>query len=88
MKNLHRCLSLILLFLLAFELPGLPLWAGNGAYRYHLPAKPYGVDPEAITVIGAARDYVVQKDDTLLDIAPNFDLGFSEIQVPYKDIDP
>jgi L,D-transpeptidase ErfK/SrfK len=81
-------LSLILLQLLAFELPCLPLWAGNGAYRYHLPVRPYGVDPEAITVIGAPRDYIVQKDDTLLDIARNFNLGFSEIQMPYKDIDP
>ena len=54
----------------------------------HVRPMAYGVDPEAITVIGAARDYVVQKDDTLLDIARNFDLGFSEIQVPYKDIDP
>ena len=88
MKSFHNCLFFILVHLLAFELPCSPLWAGNGAYRYHLPVRPYGVDPKAITVIGAPRDYIVQKDDTLLDIARNFNLGFSEIQVPYKDIDP
>ncbi|MDP3017665.1 MAG: L,D-transpeptidase family protein, partial [Deltaproteobacteria bacterium] len=62
--------------------------AGNGAFTYRLPARPYGIDIQAITVIGALQTYIVQKDDTLLDIARNFDLGFSEIQLPYKELDP
>ena len=61
---------------------------GDGAFSYHLPNRSYGVDIQAMTVIGASQTYVVQKEDTLLDIARNFDLGFSEIQLPYKEIDP
>jgi L,D-transpeptidase ErfK/SrfK len=41
-----------------------------------------------MTVIGAPQTYTVQQEDTLLDIARNFDLGFSEIQLLYKEIDP
>lgn len=65
-----------------------PLLAGDGAYRYRLPIRPYGVDIQAITVIGSPQTYTVQNGDTLLDIARNFDLGFSEIHLLCKDIDP
>ena len=78
--------SLIILFLIV--LPHPPLFAGDGAYTYRFPTRPYGNDIEAITVIGSPQTYIVQKDDTLLDIARNFDLGFSEIQFLYKDLDP
>jgi len=79
------------LLIINFFLLGLlhsPLLAGNGAYRYRPPIRFYGVDTKAMTVIGAPQTYIVQKDDTLLDIARNFDLGFSEIQLLYKDLDP
>lgn len=62
--------------------------AGDGAYTYRFPARTYGIDIQAITVIGAPQTYTVQAEDTLLDIARNFDLGFSEIQFLYKDLDP
>jgi L,D-transpeptidase ErfK/SrfK len=65
-----------------------PLLAGDGAYTYRFPNRPYGIDIQAITVIGAPQSYTVQAEDTLLDIARNFDLGFSEITLPYKDLDP
>jgi L,D-transpeptidase ErfK/SrfK len=48
----------------------------------------YGVDIQATTVVGVPQTYVIQTGDTLLDIARNFDLGFSEIQLPYKDLNP
>lgn len=80
-----------LLTLINFFLFGLfhsPLIAGDGAYYYRSPNRLYGIDIQAITVIGASQTYIVQKEDTLLDIARIFDLGFSEIQLLYKDLDP
>jgi L,D-transpeptidase ErfK/SrfK len=88
MKKYWICSLFILVsLLLTSHSPSVSL-AGNGAYRYRLPIRPYGVNRKAITVIGAPQTYVVQKDETLLDIARNFDLGFSEIQLLYKDLDP
>jgi L,D-transpeptidase ErfK/SrfK len=81
----------LLLTLINFLLIGLlysPLWSGEGAYFYRLPVRSDGVDIQAMTVIGAPQTYFTQKGDTLLDIARNFDLGFSEIQLPYKGLDP
>jgi L,D-transpeptidase ErfK/SrfK len=66
----------------------LPLIAGEGAFSYCFPQQSYGVDIQAKTVIGVSQAYVIQTGDTLLDIARNFNLGFSEIQLPYKDLDP
>jgi L,D-transpeptidase ErfK/SrfK len=65
-----------------------PLLAGERTFLYRLPARPYGIDIQAITVIGTPQTSTVQKEDTLLDIARNFDLGFSEIQLLYKHLDP
>jgi L,D-transpeptidase ErfK/SrfK len=81
----------LLLSLLNFLLIGLfysPSWSGEGAYFYHPPVRSRGVDIQAMTVIGVPQTYVVQKEETLLDIARNFDLGFSEIQLLYKNLDP
>ena len=77
-----------LISLVLIVLPHSLLFARDGAYTYRFPTRPYGNDIQAITVIGSLQTYVIQKDDTLLDIARNFDLGFSEIQLPYKDLDP
>jgi L,D-transpeptidase ErfK/SrfK len=62
--------------------------AGNAAFDYRPPKQPYGLDEEASTVIGAPQTYTVQKADTLLDIARNFNLGFSELQLLYRKVDP
>jgi len=85
-SRIFSLFSLISLFLIV--LPHPPLFAGDGAYTYRFPTRPYGNDIKAITVIGSPQTYIVQKDDTLLDIARNFDLGFSEIQTLYNNIDP
>ena len=45
-------------------------------------------DLRAQTVIGSPRPYLVQKKDTLLDIARYFDLGYNEIIGAYPDVDP
>lgn len=79
-------LAAVNLFLIGLLHPS--VFASNGAYRYRPPDRPHGVDIQATTVIGAPQTYIIQKGDTLLDIARNFDLGFSEIQLPYKDLDP
>jgi len=88
MKKPHISLFIALIKLFLIALSNCPLMAGNGAFTYRLPTLPYGIDIQAITVIGAPQTYIVQKEDTLLDIARNFDLGFSEIQILYKDLDP
>lgn len=44
--------------------------------------------PGGDTVIGAMRTYTVAKEDTLLDIARMFDLGYNEIRILYPDLDP
>jgi L,D-transpeptidase ErfK/SrfK len=75
---------LVLVFLLT--LPG--ELRAQVAYPYHPPQKNKRIDPSANTVIGASRDYVIKKDDTLLDIARNFDLGYNEMVLLYPDIDP
>jgi len=80
MKKFPIFLLLILIDLFFIGCPHSPLLAGDGAYSYRLPTRPYGIDLQANTVIGAPQSYIVQKDDTLLDIARNFDLGFSQIQ--------
>ncbi len=46
------------------------------------------VSPQANTLIGEPRTYVVQKGDTLLDVARRFDLGFLELQDLHRDVDP
>ncbi|MBS3920505.1 MAG: L,D-transpeptidase family protein [Deltaproteobacteria bacterium] len=88
MKKFPILLPITFINLLLVGLFHSSLLAGNGAFTYRLPTLPYGIDIQAITVIGAPQTYIVQKDDTLLDIARDFDLGFSEIQILHKDLDP
>lgn len=59
-----------------------------GAYPFCSPGPPESIDPSASTVIGAFRDYVIKKDETLLDIARAFDLGYLEVILVHPDIDP
>jgi L,D-transpeptidase ErfK/SrfK len=84
------CTSFRLILLSLFVTVSLPslLFAQAGVYEYRPPVHPYGLDPQAQTLIGAPQTYIVRKKDTLLDIARNFDLGFSEIRLPYKNVDP
>ena len=78
------CVLLMLVSLLL--LPGASF--ANGAYPYRFPTKKTGIDPSALTVIGASQDYAITKEDTLLDVARNFDLGYNELVLAYPKIDP
>ena len=60
----------------------------KGAYHYRMPENEDGIDPLARTVIGACRDYGIKQEDTLLDIARNFDLGYLELTRLHPHIDP
>jgi len=75
---------LLLLFLLL--LPG--KLHPKGAYHYCMPENRGGIDPSANTVIGAFRDYTIREEDTLLDIARKYDLGYLELVILHPDIDP
>ncbi len=82
MKKACALLMLVSLLLL----PGASF--AKGAYTYCFPKKRTGIDPSALTVIGASQDYVITKEDTLLDVARNFDLGYNEMVLAYPAIDP
>ncbi len=56
------------------------------AHSYVLPQN--RSDVEVQTVIGSPREYIVQKKDTLLDIARYFGLGYNEIIGAHPDVDP
>lgn len=57
--------------------------------RLNTQAKPINqIDPKAITVVGISQYYRPKKQDTLLDIARKFDLGFHELTSLYPNIDP
>jgi L,D-transpeptidase ErfK/SrfK len=57
-------------------------------YVYRPTAKKKGIDPSANTVIGKLQDYVIKKDDTLLDIARNFGLGYQAVTLVAPSLDP
>ncbi len=88
MKKIPIFLQLPIINFILIGLSYSPSIAGDGAFTYRPPTRSYGIDIQAITVIGAPQTYTIQKDDTLLDIARDFGLGFSEIQLPYKNLDP
>jgi L,D-transpeptidase ErfK/SrfK len=60
----------------------------KGAYPYRAPENKENVNPAAKTVIGAFQEYIIQEEDTLLDIARNFGLGYLDMALFYPDIDP
>jgi L,D-transpeptidase ErfK/SrfK len=81
-----RYLSLPLAILLIFTV-GLPAWAG-GPYNFRPPATASGIDPQALTVIGAPQHHLTRKGEDLLDITRRYDLGWTEIGAMYRSWDP
>ena len=59
-----------------------------GPFNIHLPAGNAGIDPQAVTVVGAPQHYRIKKGDDLLEIARHYGLGYSEIGVMYRHWDP
>ncbi|MGO8762513.1 MAG: L,D-transpeptidase [Desulfobaccales bacterium] len=81
-----RRITLIFLafLLLAGALPAM----AAGPYDIHLPASSEGVDPQALTLVGAIQHYCIQKGDDLLELARHYGLGYSELGVLYRHWDP
>jgi L,D-transpeptidase ErfK/SrfK len=82
MRNL--AVPLVFLLILALVLPA----GAAGPFNIRLPATSTGVDPQAVTVIGAPRYHTVEKGEDLLEIARHYGLGYSEIGVMYRQWDP
>ena len=81
-----RIIALILALLLmgAAAVPAL----AAGPYSVKFPTTKTGVDPGAVSVVGALQHYVIKKGDDLLEIARNFGLGYNSIGVMHRGWDP
>jgi len=77
-------LSLIGCFLFTAALPA----AAAGPFTIHPPASGSGIDPQAVTVVGAPQRHLVKKGDDLLEIARHYGLGYTELAVHYRNWDP
>jgi L,D-transpeptidase ErfK/SrfK len=81
-KSGMLCLVLAPFFL------SLPSYAASGgAYAYLFPPKGNSFYLKANTVIGHPRKHIVTEEDTLLDIARNYKLGFNEMADLYPEVD-
>ncbi len=61
--------------------------AAGGAFRYWKAAIADNAVP-SMNVAGFMQSHVISKDETLLDIARDYELGFNEIKLFYPDMDP
>lgn len=80
--------SLVALGVLLFLFPASPALAvPGGAYPYRFPSAsvPFSA---AQTVVGVPQKHVVEKKETFLDIARDYDLGFNELEDLYPLQDP
>ncbi|MFP4255768.1 MAG: L,D-transpeptidase family protein [Desulfobacterales bacterium] len=64
-----------------------PAGAAGGAFRYQKVQIADDSVP-VMNIAGFKTTHVISKQDTLLDIARNYGLGFNEIELLYPDIDP
>jgi L,D-transpeptidase ErfK/SrfK len=67
--------------------PALPAVAA-GPFSIRLPASASGIDPQAVTVVGAPQHHLIKKGDDLLDLARHYGLGYTEIGAMHRDWDP
>ncbi len=75
-----------LLFLIS--LFGLPSsLSAAGAFSYFIHKGTGNTDSRARSVVGIERNHIIQPNETLLDIARNFDLGFWELKNLYRELD-
>jgi len=74
--------------LLALTLPLLATSAGADQGRHFYPLARSELQQGLSPVIGSTVGYTIKKEDTLLDIARKFDLGYNEIRVLYPEMDP
>ena len=59
-----------------------------GPYNIRLPGSSEGVDPQALTLVGAIQHHRIKKGDDLLDLARHYGLGYSQLWVLYRSWDP
>jgi L,D-transpeptidase ErfK/SrfK len=71
-------------FVLLFQPPPS---SASGAFPYSIARGTGNNDPRAWTVVGRERDHVIQPNETLLDIARNYGLGFWELKAIYPELD-
>jgi L,D-transpeptidase ErfK/SrfK len=76
------------IFLAFMMLAGALPATAAGPYNIHLPASSEGVDPQALTLVGAIQHYRIKKGDDLLELARHYGLGYSELGVLYRNWDP
>ena len=82
MRKLTWCLAILIILGVA-----LPARAG-GPFNIRVPAATSGIDPQAVTVIGAPQHHMTKKGEDLLDVARHYDLGWTEIGSMYRQWDP
>jgi len=82
MRKIAVLLTLILLG--GAVLPAL----AAGPYSVRFPATKTGIDPQAVTVVGALQHHVIQKGEDLLEIARDYGLGYNAIGVMHRSWDP
>jgi L,D-transpeptidase ErfK/SrfK len=81
-------ISLLIIGLLPLIWPHFACARKEAANILIAPDKGYPTDPVSQTVICIGNQHVVQKDETLLDIAKQYDLGFNEMADLYPHLDP
>lgn len=63
-----------------------PRWGGSS--KTPTPSDRFFLPPEGIDVVGAIQVTITDKEDTLLDIARSYDLGYEEIVAANPNVDP
>src|SRR5512143_1828769 len=81
-----RKLTVLLVMMLILAL-ALPAW-GGGPFNIRPPSGKTGIDPQAVTVVGAPQHHTTKKGEDLLDVARKYDLGWTEIGAMYRQWDP
>jgi L,D-transpeptidase ErfK/SrfK len=80
--------QITLIFMVCLMLVAAQPAMAAGPYNIRLPASPEGVDPQASTLVGAIQHHCIQKGDDLLELARHYGLGYSELGVLYRNLDP
>lgn len=82
MRIVALILTLLLIGVAATPAPA------SGPYPVKFPASTTGIDPAAVTVVGTPQRHVIQKGETLLELARDYGLGYNSIGVMHRDWDP
>ena len=83
-KRFHAA-SLIILVLIC---SGSVLSQESDTNKYNRTINPYPYRINELTVIGRPDSYTVKEEDTFLDIARDYELGFNEMTALYPKTDP